>query len=709
MKDSELLRQYLEHGSETAFTELVKRYVDFVYSTARRQVNEVQLAEEITQTVFCLLARKAAGLTGYRTLAGWLYRTTYFTAAKTLRTEARRRKREQEVAKMNQDNLHTETLWESLRPMLNESLNQLDEKDRLVILLRFFQHKPMQEVGEIMGISEAAAKMRVSRAVEELREFFSKHNVGCSSGVLSVILTEKAIEAAPVTLMRNVLTAVSSSATASTIFISLLGKVLVAGGAVAAVALGIGIYVHTLELTANRKSQFVNSHATTSIGNQPGSGSQPSAFAVSKSAANFADNPKLDKAIADLRAALHTRPKSHILYDGGLITNAIKEFGDHQLDQRVAFGVLRETVGDTELFVRAGSIFGIGYLGKSLPEATPFLWNLLYSASARDHWHIFEALRKIGFGLWDMPQLTVLLGDPITDGSILTELVPEAIAGLIQNNPVAAKPYLSAIEDLLDDPNPDTRFRAALALIKSEGVNNPKIFSALHALFQRPNDHRNEYYRFLAAKTLGNSGPSARPLVPDMLEFAKSASEIGVQEAVYDSIAMIQPDLGAQNPEVAKALKEQQDDQMWAKKWKAGAYTLDDLRAALRNPQQALTAANHLARMGAGAKIAVPDMIRALWGRDEDTRNAILTDIHKVDPQAPVRKIDMATIITGNVQEVLNQEPNTQQNKLLKQDLLNLNFSSGWCLPEELAAFTNKLAVQDPEAYRAFVDSNKER
>lgn len=709
MEDSELLRQYLEHGSETAFTELVKRYIDFVYSTARRQVIEVQLAEEVTQTVFCLLARKASGLTGYRTLAGWLYRTTYFTAAKTLRTETRRHKREQEVAKMNQDNLYADTIWESLSPMLNESLNQLDEKDRLVILLRFFQHKPMQEVGETMGISEAAAKMRVSRAIEELREFFSKRNVICSGGVLSAMLTEKAIEAAPVTLMQNVLTAVSSSATASTIIVSVFGKVLVAGGAVVAVALGIGIYVHTVELTASRRSQVFNSYAATGVGNQPGSSSQSAAFAVLNSAANFVDNPKLDKAIADLRAALHSRPKSHDLYDVGLITNAIQEFGNNQQDQRVAFGVLQETVGDSERFVRAGSIFGIGYLGKSLPEASPFLWNLLYSASASDPWNKFEALRKIGFRIWDMPQLTVLLGDPISDGGILTELVPEAITGLIQNNPVAAKPYLSVIEDLLDDPNPDTRFRAALALIKSEGANNPKIFSALHALFQRPNNHHNEYYKFLAAKTLGNSGPSARPLVPDMLEFAKSASEISVQEAVYDAIAEIEPDLGAQNPEVAKALEERQDDQMWAQKWKSGSYALDGLRAALRNQRQALTAANHLAQIGAEAKDAVPDMIRALWGKDEDTRNAILADIYKVDPQALVRKINMATIITGNVHEVLDHEPNTQQNKLLKQDLITLELFSGWCLPEELAAFTNKLAAQDPEAYRAFVESNKER
>ena len=87
MQDVELLREYLNNGSEAAFSELVKRYVDFVYSTARRQIGDAHLAQEIAQTVFCLLARKAASLTGCATLAGWLYRATCFTAAKTLRTE----------------------------------------------------------------------------------------------------------------------------------------------------------------------------------------------------------------------------------------------------------------------------------------------------------------------------------------------------------------------------------------------------------------------------------------------------------------------------------------------------------------------------------------------------------------------------------------------------------------------------------------------
>src|SRR6266511_3993857 len=60
MNDFELLRCYAEDRSEAAFAELVKRYIDFVYSAAFRQVGgDAHLADDVTQSVFVDLARKA--------------------------------------------------------------------------------------------------------------------------------------------------------------------------------------------------------------------------------------------------------------------------------------------------------------------------------------------------------------------------------------------------------------------------------------------------------------------------------------------------------------------------------------------------------------------------------------------------------------------------------------------------------------------------
>ncbi|MGA2179858.1 MAG: sigma factor [Verrucomicrobiota bacterium] len=98
--DCELLRRYAGTKSEEAFAELVRRHVNLVYSAALRQVNgDVHLAQDVAQTVFTDLARKAVSLLRRSTLTGWLYTSAHFAAAKAVRTEQRRHAREQEVHK----------------------------------------------------------------------------------------------------------------------------------------------------------------------------------------------------------------------------------------------------------------------------------------------------------------------------------------------------------------------------------------------------------------------------------------------------------------------------------------------------------------------------------------------------------------------------------------------------------------------------------
>src|ERR1700748_961597 len=94
--DNELLQQYARSHSEDAFAELVRRHVNLVYSAALRQVaGDAHLAQDVAQTVFTDLARKAASLSKRETLTGWLYTSTHFAAAKIVRGESRRRDREE--------------------------------------------------------------------------------------------------------------------------------------------------------------------------------------------------------------------------------------------------------------------------------------------------------------------------------------------------------------------------------------------------------------------------------------------------------------------------------------------------------------------------------------------------------------------------------------------------------------------------------------
>src|ERR1700691_4283334 len=97
MDDMALLREYAASRSDEAFAELVSRHVNFVYSTATRQVRDPHLAEEVTQAVFVILAQKAGKMSDKVILTGWLFKTARFAALAQIRAEAKRRPRELEA------------------------------------------------------------------------------------------------------------------------------------------------------------------------------------------------------------------------------------------------------------------------------------------------------------------------------------------------------------------------------------------------------------------------------------------------------------------------------------------------------------------------------------------------------------------------------------------------------------------------------------
>src|SRR5262249_5039285 len=148
--------------------ELVRRHTDLVYSTARRRVVDTALAQEVTQIVFIRLAKAPPRLDTEAQLVGWLHRTTVHVSIDLWRSETRRRAREQHAVAMQNDRTE-EAAWSELRPVLDEALDGLNEDDRQVVLLRFFEQRTMADLGRACGVSEDAAKMRVSRALDRLR------------------------------------------------------------------------------------------------------------------------------------------------------------------------------------------------------------------------------------------------------------------------------------------------------------------------------------------------------------------------------------------------------------------------------------------------------------------------------------------------------------------------------------------------------------
>src|SRR5437870_13491927 len=148
--DAELLRSYAQDRSESAFTDLVRRHIDLVYSAALREAHgEASLAEDITQAVFAELARKASSLVRHPALAGWLYTCVRRMTANVLRSEDRRQRREQEALTLNEllGSEPTDPLWQEVRPLLDDAMHDLNEEDRAVVVLRFFEGRNFKEVG----------------------------------------------------------------------------------------------------------------------------------------------------------------------------------------------------------------------------------------------------------------------------------------------------------------------------------------------------------------------------------------------------------------------------------------------------------------------------------------------------------------------------------------------------------------------------------
>jgi RNA polymerase sigma factor (sigma-70 family) len=247
--DFELLRQYAKTRSEEFFAEYVRRNIGLVYAAALRATNgDAHAAADVTQTVFLAVARGSSRLAEHPAPLSWLFVTTRNAARSFMRGEHTRRKYEQAAAAAASATGTTPALgWAQVRPLLDDAIEELNEKEREAILLRFFENCPFGEIGRRLCLSDNAARMRVERALARLHGLLARRGVSSTAAALggtiaaNVHATVPAGLAAQVTATAFIAGPASAAATFLT-FMNMSKSIVAVGSAITALSVSVSVY-----------------------------------------------------------------------------------------------------------------------------------------------------------------------------------------------------------------------------------------------------------------------------------------------------------------------------------------------------------------------------------------------------------------------------------------------------------------------------------
>lgn len=646
MDDWDLLKSYAA-GSEAAFTDLLRRHVNHVYSTALRRSGDPAMAQDITQGVFCLLARKASTLQATGSLVGWLHRTTCHLASESLRTERRRRARETEAAIQNSmtRDTATDTAWQQVAPHLDEALLELQEPDRLALLLRFFQQLPLRDVGTRLGVSEAAAKMRVGRAVMKLRQTLGNRGITLTAGALVWLMTDRAVAAAPATCVSAVSSAVAATTAGASLslwgtFLAFLtkGPAPIAAALTLLILTSVGTALHLRSGSAARTGDYFpfpqsqgsdsNALALESISAEPVAGTRVDPL----------DDPtNLEDAIARLRTVLR-QPFSRRMPQTS-IHEAVNGLGTHTAaavpmvmeELRDAFGPggdVQRKFCSQSLCIEALRVMGAG-AQEAIPELIRLLKGGKLAMPGYYIWDLFPALEPSAEQVGD---LVGYLADPETPAMNWNA---EVVVRLIEQRPELLSSTIEQLRNGLVKAKPDRELLLARTLAQLPGADTAELRPILekHLMLLELRDPAHylpvvngsttdltpvqqrmfdDGTRSSAVHALAGLGDAARESLPALQELAERTTDPRLREQVLLAIASIDPDQRNQNRDVGAAADARDADRALMDRIQSGSPAPEDLRAGLKSTRTADAVAAHIATLGDAGRDYIPDLTAAL-------------------------------------------------------------------------------------------------
>ncbi len=186
--DQELIGRFLK-GDEGAFNRLVLSYQNRVHGLSYRMMGNLEEAEEVAQEVFITVYKSLPDFRGDSRFSTWLYRVTINHCKNRIKYLGRRKYYQSDSfdgpVETEEGEMTKQIADDNLDPMdrldqketqalVQEKLNELDEEQKSVILLRDIEGMSYQEIAEILGLREGTVKSRIHRARLDLKEKLKK-------------------------------------------------------------------------------------------------------------------------------------------------------------------------------------------------------------------------------------------------------------------------------------------------------------------------------------------------------------------------------------------------------------------------------------------------------------------------------------------------------------------------------------------------------
>jgi RNA polymerase sigma factor (sigma-70 family) len=201
LSDGELLRAFVSGQDQEAFAALARRHGPMVLNVCRRVLHHQEDAEDAFQATFLVLARKAASVRERAALASWLYGTAYRAALTLKRSAARRRAHEDRVRPVPTANPLNDLSWREVEALLEEEIQRLPEKYRMVFVLCCLESESRAEVARRLGLKEGTVSSRLDQARKRLQGRLARRGVTLSAVLGATAVARPAGAAVPLALL----------------------------------------------------------------------------------------------------------------------------------------------------------------------------------------------------------------------------------------------------------------------------------------------------------------------------------------------------------------------------------------------------------------------------------------------------------------------------------------------------------------------------